>query len=82
MARVGRTAMALPVAGSVVAALALAGFAVFTVAESGCAAPGHYVQDGNQVELIGGCFSTADLAELAQYGGHPATHDTGRQQSP
>lgn len=43
------------------AAGALAGVAVFTVSTAACAEPGHYVSTGDQVELVGGCLSPADL---------------------
>jgi hypothetical protein len=61
MARVARTAAALPIIGSIVAAVALTGVAVFTVADSGCPAPGHYVQNGSQIRLVGGCFDHDEL---------------------
>jgi hypothetical protein len=70
MARVARTAAALPIIGSVVAAVALTGVAVFTVADSGCPSPGHYVQQNGQFHLVGGCVSAE---QLRQDGYGPAT---------
>ncbi len=43
------------------AAAALAGVAVFTVSTAACAEPGQFVSTGDQVELVGGCLSPADL---------------------
>ncbi|MGQ0840818.1 hypothetical protein [Actinokineospora sp.] len=50
-----------PLAGAVLAAMALAGVAVFTVHTAGCADAGAYIQRGDQVELVGGCVDAADL---------------------
>jgi hypothetical protein len=61
MAHVSRVAGVLPLLGAVVTAAALAGAAVFTVSQAACPNPGHYVQDGVSVQLVGGCFSRADL---------------------
>jgi hypothetical protein len=77
MARVARTAAALPIIGSVVAAAALAGVAVFTVADSGCPAPGHYVQQGSQFRLVGGCVSTQELRDGGFGPGTGAGTETG-----
>jgi hypothetical protein len=51
----------LPLVASVVAAAALAGAAVFTVAQAGCSAPGHYETSNGQVVLVGGCINKDDL---------------------
>jgi hypothetical protein len=61
MALVARAAGVLPLVASVVAAAALAGAAVFTVAQAGCSAPGHYVTSNGQVVLVGGCINKNDL---------------------
>ena len=61
MSVVGRVARVLPVAAVTVAATALAGVAVFTVSNAGCADPGRYVQHGGHVELVGGCVDPQDL---------------------
>ncbi|HEY4454151.1 MAG TPA: hypothetical protein VGN81_07565 [Pseudonocardiaceae bacterium] len=61
MALVARAAGVLPLVASVVAAAALAGAAVFTVAQAGCSAPGHYVTSNGQVVLVGGCINKDDL---------------------
>jgi hypothetical protein len=77
MAHVSRVAGVLPLLGAVVAAAALAGAAVFTVSQAACPNPGHYVQDGMSVHLVGGCVSRDELpgspapaaAPAAQAGG-------------
>jgi hypothetical protein len=56
-----RVAGVLPLAGAMVAAMALAGVAVFTVTSAGCADAGRYVQHDGSVELVGGCLDPADL---------------------
>ena len=61
MSVVGRIARVLPVAAVTVAATALAGVAVFTVSNAGCADPGRYVQHAGHVELVGGCVDARDL---------------------
>jgi hypothetical protein len=62
MAVGARVAGALPVAGATLAAVALAGVAVFTVQQAGCADPGRYVQrDDGQVELVGSCVDPEHL---------------------
>jgi hypothetical protein len=49
-------------AGATVAAVALAGVAVFTVHQAGCGDPGRYVQhDDGQVELVGSCVDPEHL---------------------
>jgi hypothetical protein len=76
MAHVGRAAGVLPLIGAVAAAAALAGAAVFTVSQAACPDPGHYVQDGVSLHVVGGCFSRAELpgtavpAEAAGATGH------------
>jgi hypothetical protein len=64
MSVVGRVARVLPVAAATVAATALAGVAVFTVSNAGCADPGRYVQRDGHVELVGGCVDSQDLPQL------------------
>jgi hypothetical protein len=62
MAVGSRVAGVLPLAGATVAAAALAGVAVFSVHQAGCADPGHYVQRGDgQMELVGSCVDPAQL---------------------
>jgi hypothetical protein len=62
MAVGARIAGALPLAGATLAAVTLAGVAVFTVHQAGCADPGQYVQrDDGQVELIGSCVDPEQL---------------------
>ncbi|RLK54514.1 MULTISPECIES: hypothetical protein [Actinokineospora] len=52
---------AMPLAGAAAAALVLAGVAVFTVSNAGCASAGEFVQRGQGLELVGGCVDPADL---------------------
>uniref|UniRef100_UPI00047BAD2F hypothetical protein n=1 Tax=Actinokineospora inagensis TaxID=103730 RepID=UPI00047BAD2F len=56
-----RPTRAIPLAGAVAAALVLAGVAVFTVSNAGCASAGEYVQHGQSLELVGGCVDPTDL---------------------
>ncbi|GLZ43437.1 hypothetical protein [Actinokineospora sp. NBRC 105648] len=56
-----RKAGAVSLAGAVAAALVLAGVAVFTVSNAGCASAGEYVQHGDQVEFVGGCVDPTKL---------------------
>jgi hypothetical protein len=57
-----RVAGVLPLAGASLAAVALAGVAVFTVAKAGCSEPGRYVQhDDGTVELVDSCLDPAHL---------------------
>ena len=71
MALVARAAGVLPLVASVAVAAALAGAAVFTVAQAGCSAPGHYVTNNGQVVLVGGCINRDDLtAETDNLAGH------------
>ena len=57
-----RVAGALPLAGATLAAVMLAGVAVFTVHQAGCADPGRYIQrDDGQVELVGSCVDPEHL---------------------
>jgi len=57
----------LPLVGATVAAVALAGVAVFSVHQAGCADPGHYVQrDDGKVELVGSCLDPAELPPAPQ----------------
>jgi hypothetical protein len=62
-----RVAGVLPLAGASLAALALAGVAVFSVHQAGCADPGRYVQhDNGQVSLVDGCVDPAQLPPAPQ----------------
>jgi hypothetical protein len=62
MAVGARVAGVLPLAGATLAAAALAGVAVFTVQQAGCADPGRYIQhDDGQVELVGSCVDPEHL---------------------
>ncbi len=62
MAVGSRVAGLLPLAGASLAAVALAGVAVFSVHQAGCGDPGRYVQhDNGQVELVGSCVDPAQL---------------------
>lgn len=62
MAVGARVASVLPLAGASLAAVALAGLAVFTVDKAGCAEPGRYVQrDDGQVELVDSCVDPEHL---------------------
>jgi len=56
-----RVAGALPLAGASVAAMALAGVAVFTVSHSGCSESGRYVEHDGVIELVGSCLDPNDL---------------------
>ena len=59
---VGRlVAGALPLAGATVAAMALAGVAVFAVSHAGCSDTGRYVQHDGVVELVGSCLDPNEL---------------------
>ncbi|MBM7771872.1 hypothetical protein JOD54_002076 [Actinokineospora baliensis] len=51
----------MPLAGAAAAALVLAGVAVFTVSNAGCASAGEFVQRPQGLELVGGCVDPADL---------------------
>ncbi|MFC4853135.1 hypothetical protein [Actinophytocola glycyrrhizae] len=63
MAVGARVAGALPLAGATLAAVTLAGVAVFTVHQAGCADPGRYIQrDDGQVELVGSCVDPEHLS--------------------
>jgi len=56
-----------------VAAVALAGVAVFSVHQAGCADPGHYVQhDDGQMELVDSCVDPAQLPPAHQERKEPA----------
>jgi len=72
MSVVGRIARVLPVAAVTVAATALAGVAVFTVNNAGCADPGRYVQHDGHVELVGGCVVARDLPQPPAVAGNHA----------
>jgi len=72
MAVGSRVAGVLPLAGASLAALALAGVAVFTVAKAGCAEPGRYIQhDDGRVELVGSCVDPAHLPKPDRYPNTP-----------
>ncbi|PPK70281.1 hypothetical protein V5P93_000842 [Actinokineospora auranticolor] len=70
-----RKPRAMPLAGALAAAAVLAGVAVFTVSNAGCASAGQYVQHGNEVELVGGCVDPTDLP--AAPGTQPVGTSTG-----
>lgn len=90
MAVGARVAGALPLAGATLAAVVLAGVAVFTIQQAGCADPGRYVQrDDGQVELIGSCVDPDHLPKApSEYQPNadpaaPALNDlTNRDKSP
>lgn len=68
MAVGSRVAGVLPLAGASLAAVALAGVAVFTVAKAGCAETGRYVQhDDGTVELVDSCLDPAHLPAPEKY---------------
>jgi hypothetical protein len=57
-----RFAGVLPLAGATIGAMALAGVAMFTVTNAGCADSGRFVQhEDGTVELVGSCVDPADL---------------------
>lgn len=67
MAVGSRVAGVLPLAGASVAAVALAGVAVFSAHQAGCADPGRYVENADgQVELVGGCVDPEQLPPAQQ----------------
>jgi hypothetical protein len=69
-----RVAGVLPLAGASVAAVVLAGVAVFSVHQAGCSDPGRYVQhDDGQMELVDSCVDPAQL---------PPAQKTRKQQEP
>jgi hypothetical protein len=51
----------MPVVVTAGVAALLAGAAVFTANQAGCAEPGSYVWVPGGVQLIGGCLNSADL---------------------
>ncbi|WP_291414976.1 hypothetical protein [Actinophytocola sp.] len=72
MAVGSRVAGVLPLAGASLAAVALAGVAVFTVHQAGCTEPGRYVQhDDGQVELVDSCLDPAQLPPVTNKKDHP-----------
>jgi hypothetical protein len=58
---VTRAAGVVPLVGALAAAAALAGVAVFSASNAGCATPGQYVQRAGYVELVGGCVDRNEL---------------------
>jgi hypothetical protein len=58
---VTRAAGVVPLVGTLAAAAALAGVAVFSASSAGCVSPGQYVQRDGYVELVGGCIDPQDL---------------------
>ena len=56
-----RRAALAPIVGTLAAAALLSGAAVYTVHSAGCDDPGHYVRNGETVELVGGCIEPGDL---------------------
>lgn len=72
MAVGSRVAGVLPLAGASLAAVALAGVAVYTVGKASCADPGRYVQhDDGRVELVGGCLDPGQLPSPRKYTNTP-----------
>ncbi|WP_020499311.1 hypothetical protein [Sciscionella marina] len=71
MAKLSRIAAIVPVIGATVAASALAGAAVYTVAQTDCDG-GQYIRSGHQVELIGSCVNRGELPS----GVHPAPRES------
>ncbi|HEX2130884.1 MAG TPA: hypothetical protein VHH15_04935 [Actinophytocola sp.] len=58
----------LPLAGASLAAVALAGAAVYTVAQASCTDPGRYVRhDDGTVELVDSCLDPAHLPKPDRY---------------
>ncbi len=51
----------MPVVVTAGVAVLLAGAAVITANEAGCADPGSYVRVPGGVQLVGGCLNSADL---------------------
>jgi hypothetical protein len=56
-----RVAGVVPLVGALAVAVALAGVAVFSASNAGCASPGEYVQRDGYVELVGSCLDPQDL---------------------
>jgi hypothetical protein len=56
-----KRAVLRPVVVTLTAAALLTGGAVYTVHRAGCEDPGHYVRNGNTIELVGGCLEPGDL---------------------
>ena len=77
MARGTRSTGAVALASAAAAALTLAGVAVFTVTSAGCANAGEYVQNGTQIELVGGCLEADDLPPAPTTTGHEPGGDPG-----
>ena len=67
-----RRAAVAPIVATLAAAALLSGAAVYTVDRAGCGDPGHYVRNGDSVELVGGCLEPGDLP----VGPAPAAVDT------
>ena len=68
MAVGSRVAGVLPLAGASLAAVALAGVAVYSVGQAGCTEPGRYIQhDNGQVELVDSCLDPAHLPKPHKY---------------
>jgi len=62
-----RVAGVLPLAGASLAAVVLAGVAVFSVQQAGCVDSGRYVQrDDGQMELVDSCVDPAKLPPAQQ----------------
>lgn len=62
-----RAAGVLPLAGASLAAVVLAGIAVFSVTKADCADPGQYIrQSDGQLVLDGGCVDLPDKYEGKQ----------------
>jgi len=82
MALVARAAGVLPLLGAMAVAVALTGVAVFTVSQSSCATPGHYVLDNGQLRLIGGCVDTDELPSPPPRSADTAHNGGSRQSRP
>jgi hypothetical protein len=79
VAFVARAGGVLPLVGAIAAAAALAGAAVFTVSQAGCADPGHYVPAGGQLHLVGGCVDSEEFTPATnQQGGHSGSGQQAR----
>ena len=68
MAVGSRVAGVLPLAGASLAAVALAGAAVYSVAQASCTDPGRYIRhDDGTVELVDSCLAPTHLPKKDKY---------------
>lgn len=85
MAVGSRVAGVLPLAGASLAAVALAGVAVFSVHQAGCTDQGRYVErDDGRVELVDSCVDPAHLPPVKEKKhtpdpAEPGLNELGRQ---